>query len=393
MTILPLCLVLSLPYLRGTSDRSQDMAGSPRSWDAEIDATLKPSAQDDVKLAIASRSRPAADVSASKSSKLSKPVSPQETRVAMRSDSKTALPFDTPKVTTKEAGRRMTESAVERPVVSDMAAALPIPVENISSDETVPVPYDTTSKTAADTVAAQSDLDTMVSSAGISEDEAAVDLEKAVLNQEMDTALAQQKTPSGPTYFDSTGHLALLSPAAEASPPPRAAQDTTPDGTRSRNARRADSSALKTPEVRSDPFATATRGNSETWIGDQGDSGTKLPDVLEEVILQQPLESRRVNQVESVVAVTRAKGWPIALVRSDLPDDYWWVQQMVGIRGNAFAARVNFGNNESIPGSVYHLVIVFLDSPDEVRRFRIAKQFKDLPEGVRHSREYTFVRQ
>ena len=97
-------------------------------------------------------------------------------------------------------------------------------------------------------------------------------------------------------------------------------------------------------------------------------------------------------RMENVVGVTQAKGWPVALFRSDLPDHEWWVQQMVGIRGNAFAARVNFGNEYSISGSVYHLVFVFLDSPDEVRRFRIAKQFKKLPEGIRHTREFTFVR-
>ena len=58
----------------------------------------------------------------------------------------------------------------------------------------------------------------------------------------------------------------------------------------------------------------------------------------------------------------------------------------------AFAARANFGNENSIRGSVYHLVFVFLDSPDEVRRFRIAKQFRELPEGIRRSREFTFTR-
>lgn len=123
-----------------------------------------------------------------------------------------------------------------------------------------------------------------------------------------------------------------------------------------------------------------------------GTFGEAPPEMMEDIILQQPLESRPVERMENVVAVTKAKGWPVALVRSDLPDDEWWVQQMVGIRGNAFAARVNFGNEHSISGSVYHLVFVFLDSPDEVRRFRIAKQFKKLPEGIRHTREFTFVR-
>ena len=119
----------------------------------------------------------------------------------------------------------------------------------------------------------------------------------------------------------------------------------------------------------------------------------QVNDLVEDVILQTPFENRPVGRIENVLAITRAKGWPVALVRSDLPGDDWWVQQMVGIQGNAFTARVNFGNEDSIAGSAYRLVFVFLDSPDEVRRFRIAKQFNELPEGVRRSREYLFIRQ
>lgn len=93
-----------------------------------------------------------------------------------------------------------------------------------------------------------------------------------------------------------------------------------------------------------------------------------------------------------MIGATRAVGWPVILIRSDLPDDQWWVQQMVSAGGNSFSGRVNFGNEHSVTGSVYHMVIVFLDSPDEMRRFRIAKQFRELPEGIRHSRRFTYVR-
>ena len=114
--------------------------------------------------------------------------------------------------------------------------------------------------------------------------------------------------------------------------------------------------------------------------------------MLEDVAVQTPLESAPVGRVENVVAISNARGWPVALIRSDLPDDVWWVQQMVGIQAHSFAARVNFGNEYSLSGSEYSLVIVFLDSPDEVRRFRIAKQFKEIPEGVRRSREFHYIR-
>jgi hypothetical protein len=116
------------------------------------------------------------------------------------------------------------------------------------------------------------------------------------------------------------------------------------------------------------------------------------PAVLEEVVIQTPREGHPVAQIEDVMAGTNARGWPVVLVRSDLPDDLWWVQQGVGIQRNTFAARVNFGNTRSLSGTSYRLVVVFLDSQDEMMRFRLARQFKELPEGLRRSREFRYTR-
>ena len=116
------------------------------------------------------------------------------------------------------------------------------------------------------------------------------------------------------------------------------------------------------------------------------------PAVLEEVVIQTPREGHPVAQIEDVIAGTNARGWPVVLVRSDLPDDLWWVQQGVEIQRNTFAARVNFGNTRSLSGTSYRLVVVFLDSQDEMMRFRLARQFKELPEGLRRSREFRYTR-
>ncbi|MEQ9412137.1 MAG: hypothetical protein RIK87_30785 [Fuerstiella sp.] len=214
---------------------------------------------------------------------------------------------------------------------------------------------------------------------------------------------------SPPSTFAATGHLSMaggtagaiggttkpMTPATgdlAATPGMEPGGATAPAGRNSeRSARTPRKRRSGTPEPRmpgNDPAAASTTADAPWAPG----FGTEVTAPEEDVILQHPLESRPVERVENLVAVTQAKGWPIALVCSDLPDDHWWVQQMVGIRGNAFAARVNFGNEDSISGSVYHMVIMFLDSPDEVRRFRIAKQFKELPEGIRRSRKFTFIR-
>lgn len=189
------------------------------------------------------------------------------------------------------------------------------------------------------------------------------------LDQELNDALAK-KTETDASHFDSTGHLAMSGRINQSS----SIRSRNPRSARSPKLLQTDSKAAMSDLLDEDPFASDPKA------------------AIVDIIIQQPSERRPVSKVENLIATTQQPGWPIALVRSDLPDDFWWVQQMVGIQNRSFASRVNFGNDNSIPGSVYHLVIVFLDSADEARRFRIAKQFKDLPEGLRRSREYTFVR-
>lgn len=228
----------------------------------------------------------------------------------------------------------------------------------------------------------------------------------------------------GLTYYQSTGHLAL------AATPTIPAQRGSGQGTT--NAKRLELSGASSPEQDNSGKSTGSRAGKKTSetsmtkasrtpaavaepakgqsaAGNTEDNpflvrsappgtGNGNPHapaeevITEDVILQTPAENVPVDRVENVVAATKAKGWPIALVRSDLPDDVWWVQQVIGIQGTSFAARANFGNEYSVSGSAYRMVIVFLDSPDEVRRFRIAKQFKEIPAGVRRSREFFFIR-
>ncbi len=196
-----------------------------------------------------------------------------------------------------------------------------------------------------------------------------------------------RRPPVTESYYQATGHLAMANQprvpdlaGPEAAPAQRSVQNDS------------DSPAKKPSENR-----RGRKSKDEPKKPEATDSldpdGSGMPETtIEDVAIQTPLETHRIGRVENVVGLTRAKGWPIALVKSDLPDDVWWVQQMVGVQGTSFAARVNFGNEYSISGSEYHMVIVFLDSPDEVRRFRIAKQFKELPEGVRRSREFHYIR-
>lgn len=364
--VAPLCFVLLLPYLRGPAD-FEDAAFA----DSVIDAAIA----DEDSVFVAAAEEPAGSVDfghVPDVTPAAEPPSPVEapTRMAMRPTDNSLAPAEythpTPVAPIDDAA-----------AVIDMASIASSPS---ATESAVPIPRQMKSQLpeppAMDAIA--SEPATEVASVASAKSNAEEFVEPKV---------------DAKTYFDATSHLAMRDGGLGSGGTGTSMNGNTRVATNDRVADRRSSAKMTQADQRklaSD--ARSAGGLMADVIPKEGTFGESPVAIEEEVILQQPLESRMVSRMENVVAVTRAQGWPVALVKSDLPDDQWWVQQMVGIRGNAFAARVNFGNERSIRGSVYHLVFVFLDSPDEVRRFRIAKQFKELPEGVRRSRQYTFTR-
>lgn len=242
------------------------------------------------------------------------------------------------------------------PVVQSPAANTPAPKKGAADLNVMPA-------TGSDQKLAESSEPSSVpSTVAADSDSSAQDHELVPGDIDLDAAIADVPLPLNISGYQATGHLALVSQRKDEKP--------------------AAKSKEKKPEQKK-----AEQKKAEEPAAEEPD-----PNQFEDVLIQTPDPDLEVAQVENLVATTNAKGWPIALVRSDIPEDVWWVQQAVGIRGKSFAARVNFGNRDSLSGSAYKLVIVFLDSEEEVRRFRIAKQFEEIPKGVRRSREFTYVR-
>jgi len=237
--------------------------------------------------------------------------------------------------------------------------------------------------------------------ASVASDEADPDFQTDI--EEIEKAIAPEVVPS---TFGATGHLsvAAMEPLErkQAARPVREGKEEEAGGRSTKKKRRRGSRSDKRVKAKEDEPSVAPARPAHTRPvpvaalppspNDPADPAALPAGPIEDVVLQTPLETNTVHRIENVIGATRAAGWPVILIRSDLPDDLWWVQQMVGAGGNSFSGRVNFGNEHSVGGSVYHMVIVFLDSPDEMRRFRIAKQFKELPEGIRRSRRFTYVR-
>ncbi len=276
----------------------------------------------------------------------------------------------------KQAPMTLPEVAVANPIMRDAMIDVPQPVDVIELDM------------------AEIEQDEQNELANVPQIDAAV-ADNGVI--EMPT-----RPDTGDSYYEATGHLAMRTqpqipdqsqPASQNAKPKvtaDAADAASVKGSKSKKRKSKSDDDVSTETV-ADVINEVSRQPVEMKV--PGNKGTPVDDeFIEDVAIQTPLESAPVGRVENVVAMTRAKGWPIALIKSDLPDDVWWVQQVVGIQGNSFAARVNFAIEYSLSGSAFDMVIVFLDSADEVRRFRIAKQFKEIPKGVRHSREFHYIR-
>lgn len=112
-----------------------------------------------------------------------------------------------------------------------------------------------------------------------------------------------------------------------------------------------------------------------------------------EITISRPEPGNVVGRWENLVAATHEPGWPVVLVRSEVKGDSWWVQQLVTRRGNVIAARVNFGNVETISGHGFELVVLLLDNSAEAVRFRTAREFQSIPPGVRRSKVFRYVRE
>jgi hypothetical protein len=109
--------------------------------------------------------------------------------------------------------------------------------------------------------------------------------------------------------------------------------------------------------------------------------------------LIRPSQDAKVEMMSEVTGKVLMRGWPMVLVRADLPDCLWWAQQWAEPTAAAgyFKAKVRFGNDKSKDGSRFRLVVVMAKSEEDAKRFQPGSSFKDLPEELPRSAETVVV--
>lgn len=110
-------------------------------------------------------------------------------------------------------------------------------------------------------------------------------------------------------------------------------------------------------------------------------------------MLIRPRQDAEVEMMSEVTGKVLTRGWPIVLVKADLPDCLWWSQEWAAPTAAAghFKAKVRIGNDKSKDGSRFRLVVVMAKSEDDARRFKPGVSFKEIPEELPRSTETVVV--
>ncbi len=110
------------------------------------------------------------------------------------------------------------------------------------------------------------------------------------------------------------------------------------------------------------------------------------------VILLNPQEHEKVEQVVQVAGRVLAPGYPVVLVRADQPGCRWWAQERPKkISERIFKASAQIGNGDSIDGSRFQIVVLMVPTAEGRELFEPGTSFRELPPDLARSVETVVI--
>jgi hypothetical protein len=107
-----------------------------------------------------------------------------------------------------------------------------------------------------------------------------------------------------------------------------------------------------------------------------------------------PTPGSKVSQMEDLVAHVDDGALVVAMVRSDEPGSYWWVQDVVkNTQGGKVTATVRFGNQNTKSDTRFGIVLLLPTSAKEIEQFRVGDYMRHLPEHIQKSKEVHVILQ
>jgi len=83
---------------------------------------------------------------------------------------------------------------------------------------------------------------------------------------------------------------------------------------------------------------------------------------------------------------SKGGGWPVVLVKSEIPKSFWWVQKVEAYKPGVFKARVHLGNDKTEDRSKFRLVALIFDDKVAADKYRTGSTLTRLPSDVPRSK-------
>jgi hypothetical protein len=93
------------------------------------------------------------------------------------------------------------------------------------------------------------------------------------------------------------------------------------------------------------------------------------------------LTPKIVGRVQQIRGTTNVAGIPVVLVKSDQDNEPWWVQGAPIQAKSQFAAKAQFGNARSIPGTRFRVCVIIVEPTAEYRTGQVVKTLPDVPKS------------
>lgn len=110
-------------------------------------------------------------------------------------------------------------------------------------------------------------------------------------------------------------------------------------------------------------------------------------------VIVSPKAKQEVERTAELTGKALIRGWPVVVVRPEQGDATWWVQDPVVVKQPGyFQAPLIFGNENTVVGTKFRVVVLMLQSAEEAKKFTPGQELKSLPEAAPRSAEIVVTR-
>jgi hypothetical protein len=133
---------------------------------------------------------------------------------------------------------------------------------------------------------------------------------------------------------------------------------------------------------------TMPRSAEVNVMFDRGESDAALGHLI-----LKPRPNELVSRVDEIRGRLPFKCVPVVLVRSALPNSYWWIQAPAETTSDGrFDAHACFGNEKTPPGARFRVVVIAVEDRQEADSYQVGGTLAELPDDVPRSEEIVVLR-